>query len=246
MFNFLKKAKPVNFSTLQLDLHSHLIPGIDDGSKSVEESLHLLRSLQQMGFSTIITTPHVYAEFYPNTAQTIQQGAQVMQKAIREAALSIEFRTAAEYFMDEHFEQLLENEELLTLDGRKVLVEMSFFSEPPKLHSYIFQMRTKGYEPILAHPERYDYLNKSQYQRLRELGCSFQINVLSLLGHYGAPIQKNALLLLKNKWADFLGTDMHHEEHAELIQTALKKNRTLRKVLKAYSFQNKKLAEELQ
>jgi len=244
MFGLFTKSDSVDFSGVSLDLHSHLIPGIDDGVETVEESLAVLRKLQQMGFSTVITTPHVLSDFYPNNSKTILEGAEKVQRAIEAAGLDIQFASAAEYFMNEQFEELLQTKDLLTMGDDGVLVEMSFFSKPPKLHDYLFQLQTAGFQPILAHPERYQYLDEEEFRYLRELGCTFQINTLSLINHYGSPIRKTALSLLKKGWVEYLGTDIHHAEHAEKIQQALRKNRTLRKVLSKYTFKNKELAAQ--
>lgn len=246
MFNFFKSSKETNFSTLQLDLHSHLIPGVDDGAKTIEDSLELIGLLQQLGFRHLVTTPHIMSEFYPNSKATILQGLQQLQQALQQTSYTITVAAAAEYFMDEYFEHLLQQkEELLTLPSKYVLVEMSFLSEPPKLYDYIFQLRTRGYKPILAHPERYLYLEQRDYERLREFGCVFQLNALSVLGHYGSPVKKQAFALLKKGWIEFLGTDMHHIAHAKSLQEAVKKNRSLQKLLHSYPFQNKALVASI-
>lgn len=242
---FKKKEFPINdFSHLGLDIHSHLIPGIDDGSDSMETSLQLIQALQQLGFKHLYTTPHVMSDLYPNTKANILDGLEKLVKAVKEAGINIEIGAAAEYYMDEYFENIIRNDEILALPGNRVLVEMSFVTAPPNLFHYIFKLQTKGYKPILAHPERYLFLKKdfTQYTRLKEYGCEFQLNILSLVGHYGKQVQETAFKLLKNKMINYLGTDLHHHRHAELLQEALRDYK-VREILSTYEFANNKLAE---
>lgn len=248
MFSIFKKKEALvnNFSHLGLDLHSHLIPGIDDGADSVETSLQLIRGLQELGFTKLYTTPHVMSDLYPNTRSVILEGLEQLQHALQAANMEVEIGAAAEYYMDEHFENILHNEPLLTLPNNRVLVEMSFVTAPPNLFHYIFKLQTKGYKPILAHPERYLFLKSkfNEYHRLKEYGCEFQLNTLSLLGHYGKPIQETAYKLLKNKMIDYLGTDLHHQRHVELLGAALN-DQKVREVLTRYEFANAQLASTI-
>jgi tyrosine-protein phosphatase YwqE len=244
MFGWFKKKEETvyDFSQLQVDLHSHLIPGIDDGADTLETSLQLIRALQNLGFKQLYTTPHVMSDLYPNTKANILEGLQQLRQAVKAAGLEVEIGAAAEYYMDEYFENIIRNEEILALPHNRVLVEMSFVTAPPNLFHYIFKLQTKGYKPILAHPERYLFLKKnfSEYIRLKEYGCEFQLNILSLIGHYGKPVQEVAFKLLKNKMIDYLGTDLHHQRHAELLQEALH-DRKVRDLLGSYEFANAQL-----
>lgn len=242
---FRKKESFVNnFSHLGLDLHSHLIPGIDDGADTIETALNLIRALQALGFQRLYTTPHVMSDLYPNTRGVILEGLERLQNAVKEAGIEVEIGAAAEYYMDEYFEAIIKNDELLTLPGNHVLVEMSFVTAPPNLFHYIFKLQTKGYKPILAHPERYLFLKSkfSEYHRLKEYGCEFQLNTLSLLGHYGKSVQETAYKLLKNKMIDYLGTDLHHQRHVELLHKALQ-DRKIVEILTKYNFANAQLVE---
>lgn len=233
-----------DFSHIQVDIHSHLIPGIDDGAENLETSLQLIRRLQDLGYKRLITTPHVMSDLYPNTKADILGGLARLQHALREANIDMEIGAAAEYYMDEHFEAIINSEEVLSLPGDRVLVEMSFVTAPPNLYHNIFRLQTKGYKPILAHPERYLFLKNDfkQYNRLKEYGCEFQLNALSLIGHYGKPVQEVAFKLLKNKLIDYLGTDLHHERHADLLQEVLKDKKALEQ-LSTYEFANTTLLE---
>ncbi len=242
MFNFFFKKKEtafLNFSGIGVDMHSHLIPGIDDGAKTLDDSLTLIRGLQDLGFSKIITTPHIYNEYYPNTKEIIGAGLVKVQAALKEANIHIPMEASAEYFMDEHFEDLTTRNDIRPLMGKYVLVEMSFFGAPPKLEQYLFKIQLKGYTPILAHPERYLFFHNDyeQFAELKSKGILLQVNVGSILGYYGKPIKQLAHKLLKDKLIDLIGTDMHHIGHLDF----LKKNYTekeFQQILSKYPFQN--------
>ncbi|MBK7874131.1 MAG: histidinol phosphatase [Saprospiraceae bacterium] len=247
MFSIFKKniQKLVSdFAHIQVDIHSHLIPGIDDGADSIETSLELIRHLQALGYKHLITTPHVMSDLYPNTKQDILTGLGKTAKAVKAAGIDVEMGAAAGYYMDEHFEAIINSDEILALPGNRVLVEMSFVTAPPNLYHNIFRLQTKGYKPILAHPERYLFLKNDfkQYSRLKEYGCAFQLNVLSLIGHYGKPVQEVAYKLLKNNMIDYLGTDLHHSRHAELMKTVLEDKKAL-EILSTYEFGNNTFLE---
>ena len=242
MFSFLKKNTPKysDYGVLGFDFHSHLIPGIDDGADSLETSLSLIKQLNDLGYQRLITTPHVISDLYPNTSADIKARMEALQQAVQKAGIPVEIDAAAEYYMDETFNNLItEDQELLSLPGKRILVEMSFVSAPPGLFHYIFRLQTRGYRPILAHPERYLFLKKdfSLYQRLKEYGCEFQLNLLSLTGHYGAPVMEAAYKLLKNQLIDYAGTDLHHQRHIELLKQALQ-DKQIQRLLAAYPFKN--------
>jgi protein-tyrosine phosphatase len=209
---------------LGADMHSHLLPGIDDGAKNIDSSLQLIRGLQTLGYTKLITTPHIYKEYYPNTKAGILQTLEILQAAAAQTDdIHIPISASAEYFMDEHFEELLAKNEFLPLAEHHLLVEMSFFGAPPKLDEYLFRIQTLGYEPILAHPERYIFMHgdMSIYEKLKDQGCLLQVNLLSLLGYYGAPVAQIAKKLLKADMIDLVGTDLHHEQHLRVLQQGL-------------------------
>jgi tyrosine-protein phosphatase YwqE len=208
---------------LHSDLHAHLLPGIDDGAPDLDTSMALIKALVELGFKELIATPHVMSGLYPNTRDTIlSKRDEVLQAIDKEGIVLENFDAAAEYFIDETFAALLQKKPLLTLPGNRVLVEMSFHSPYPAFHQMVFDLQMKGYTPVLAHPERYPYFkNVEDYQRLREMGCQLQVNLLSLSGYYGRPIQVAAKKLADNQLIDFLATDMHHARHAENLRQAL-------------------------
>lgn len=216
-----KEAAPLDLSWIGTDMHSHLIPGIDDGAPDIETSLELIRGLQRFGYKKLITTPHVYREIYPNNAAIITEGAALVRTALQEAGIDLELQAAAEYFMDEHFEAELRNKTpLLTLSGNKVLVEFSMVTAPMDLQQMLFEMQVHNYQPVIAHPERYSYLlsRKEVFDELKETGCYFQLNLLSLTGYYGKPVQELAEYLCKKDYYDLAGTDLHHERHLHTLQ----------------------------
>jgi tyrosine-protein phosphatase YwqE len=232
---FRKHPLITSYNALGLDLHSHLLPGIDDGAKDMEHSLTLIRRLMGMGFTRLYTTPHVMADLYPNTPAIIQGKLEEVRAAIKEEGLAIEIDAAAEYLMDEAFSAKIKSGELLTLPGKRVLVEMSFISAPPNLGQHIFQLQTAGYKVLLAHPERYLFFREDfgQYQKMKDRGVEFQLNLLSLAGYYGKPTQDNARALLKAGMIDYLATDLHHERQADNIERLLR-DRKLNRLLGKY------------
>ena len=112
------------------------------------------------------------------------------------------------------------------------------------MEKYLFEMQTRGYKPILAHPERYPYyhLKLDDYKRLKEAGCRFQLNILSITGHYGPDVQQAAQLLLKHKMVDYLGTDAHRMRHVQTLRAALRSGH-LEKTLKKYAFANASIGQ---
>lgn len=228
-----------DFSVLETDMHSHLLPGIDDGVPTVEEAVAVAKALSSLGYRRLITTPHIM-ERYPNTTEIIQEKYLIVKEAIEKADVPVEIFAAAEYFMDDNFAALVKNNDLLTLDEHgHVLVEMSFLHPPLPLQQYLFDLQTRGYTPVLAHPERYPFYHGKldEYQALKAAGCRFQVNILSITGHYGPDVQQAAQLLLKNKLVDYLGTDAHRLRHAQTLRAALRSGH-LEKTLKKYTFAN--------
>jgi tyrosine-protein phosphatase YwqE len=194
-------------------MHSHLIPGVDDGSPDFTESLSLIKGMLDLGYQKLITSPHVMQDMYPNTPATLEAGFNEVKKYWT-GDLPLQF--AAEYFLDEHVMGLLDKEEpLLVVSGNRVLVELSFVSRPMGLKEMIFKLQMKGYEPILAHPERYSYFHREPafYEDIRQTGCLFQCNILSFTGYYGEMIREAAEFLVAKDLVDLLGTDLHHQRH---------------------------------
>ncbi|MCW3123619.1 MAG: hypothetical protein JWQ38_3111 [Flavipsychrobacter sp.] len=216
----LPRNEHANWAFLGADMHSHFLPGIDDGAKTVEDSLTLIKAMIGMGYKQIITTPHVMIDYYPNTTQTIQAALQQVKDAMAANNINIPIRAAAEYYIDESFMKLLDTEPLLTIHEKQVLVEFSMMYEPPMLFDVIKRMQAAGYLPIIAHPERYLFFHKDfhRYKEFRDRGCLMQLNMLSIAGYYGKNIKVIADELLSKGLYDYTGSDMHHERHANTLK----------------------------
>lgn len=244
MFNIFKSTKPkyANFSFLKTDVHSHFIPGIDDGAKTVEDSVALIKGLIELGYEKIITTPHIISDLYPNTPEIIKTGLEKVKTALKAENIHIEIQAAAEYMLDEGFDKILDEKNALTFGKNYLLFETSMISKFPGMEDYVFKMRTKGYTPVFAHPERYLYFreNLDQYVRLKDMGCLFQMNILSLYGYYGAEVKKLALKLLGEGMIDFLGSDMHHTRHLENMKKVLE-DKKVNALLAEHTFSNASL-----
>lgn len=241
---FSKKNTPVaDLSFLGTDMHSHLIPGIDDGSPDIVTSIHLINQLQALGYRKLITTPHILQDYYPNNNAIILKGYETLKQAFSSKGLSIEVKAAAEYFLDNHVMELLEKDEpLLTISANKVLVEFSLISAPLHKDEFLFQLKVKGYAPVIAHPERYPYFhhNKDQYQSLYDKGYDLQVNLLSFSGHYGKGVKKAAMYLLDQNLVKYLGTDLHRQRHIEALKQLCHDWKLMQKLME-YPWENDKL-----
>lgn len=202
------------------DLHSHLVPGIDDGSPDMEHSLRLLRGLKELGYRRVVTTPHVMADAYRNGTARILEGWRQLRVAAEEERLDLEIAVAAEYYLDEELQRRLEEGDILTIGKEWLLFETSYYNEPLSLEDRIYEMSARGYRPMMAHPERYRYVREyaSFYGRLREMGVAFQVNINSLGGYYGRDARAKALWLAERGWIDFLGSDIHGEKQVEFLR----------------------------
>jgi len=225
MFSIFKKKSKVSvdLSGIGTDMHSHLLPGIDDGSPDIETSIQLISGLQELGYRNFITTPHILWDMYKNDAATITSAYAKLQYAFLENNFKASVKPAAEYFLDEHFDELLETDTpLLTLHDNWVLVEFSFVTTPLNFKEKLFNMQMKGYQPVLAHPERYLYFmaDKKWYDELKSAGCFFQVNILSLAGYYGKASLQLAHYLINKQYVNLLGTDCHHSRHLNALRSS--------------------------
>lgn len=223
---------------LKVDIHSHLLPGLDDGVRSQEEALTILKFFESRGYEKVITTPHINPELFSNSEENILRTLQVMQEKISEKGMQIKLEAAAEYFIGKEFLQALEQQkEILTFGDRYVLIETSFFSKPIIFDEVIFKLKSADYIPVLAHPERYQYLANdiTWLREIREKGVKLQLTLSSLVGMYGKEPKQLAERLLKYKMVDFLGSDIHRENQIELL------TRALRKKVKPQKFLNNEL-----
>ena len=243
MFSFFNKKNdpPADFSLLRCDVHSHLIPGIDDGSPDLATSIRLIRGLIGLGYQKIITTPHINADIFPNNAANIQSGQALVRDELRREGIDIPFHAAAEYLMDDRFSRMLaDGEPFLTLKDNLVLVELSFAVPSINLRELLFEMQLKGFQPVLAHPERYLYFgaNKKWYDQLRDAGCWFQLNLMSFSGHYGPESRRLAEFLVRKGYIDLLGTDLHHDRHLDVLRSSEKIHKAVRELIQTGLIKN--------
>ena len=235
---FKKKTLPFQelFPDGFYDIHSHLLPGIDDGAKSLEDSIELIQLFRSAGIKNLTTTPHILGEVWPNTPIIINGKLDLVRKElIKNNITDINLNAAAEYMLDDVFMELLKEKKLLTIKDDFILVEFSYINHPENILDIIFEIQTQGYKPILAHPERYNYFHnkRDMYLKLKQIGCYFQLNLLSLTNYYGNNVHKIAVYLLENNLIDFLGTDIHHKNHFSFLnKIGTKKNvKLLRPIL---------------
>lgn len=222
MFSWFSNKQKIHTTT---DIHSHLVPGIDDGVKSTSEALQILRKLASWGYERVVTTPHIYAEYYPNTPEVIKSGAAKVQEALKAEGIPIQLEVAAEYFIDESLvERLRQKEELLHFGAKKyVLVETGFYSKPLIFQEVMFAMKTQGYTPVLAHPERYEYLmaDFGWLREIREQGVKLQVSIPSLAGLYGPQPKAIAQKLFGESLVDFVGSDIHKPAQLGVLEKGL-------------------------
>lgn len=247
MFSFFKKSSkkelpgevPADFSFLGCDMHSHLVPNIDDGSKSLEMSVDFIRSLKDKGYRKLITTPHIHLEFYDNHKDKLVRHFEALKRFVQDQRINIELEIAAEYFLDNLFLSGVLPDGLLTFGDNYVLVEVSMAGWPRNFNDIIFTIQSQGYRPVLAHPERYLYEPDVKiYQQLKDKGVMMQLNMLSVTGYYGKNVKTLAERFMEHNIYDFCGTDLHHERHHEHISRMMKTEPELMTRLAAYNFKN--------
>tara|TARA_B100000959_G_scaffold131580_1_gene137938 strand:- start:401 stop:1141 length:741 start_codon:yes stop_codon:yes gene_type:complete len=220
---FSKKKKeqnlePLDFSALKTDIHSHLIPGIDDGSPDMETTVSLIKKVQKLGFTKLITTPHVMSDCFQNSSETILNGLADVRTELKTQNINMEIDAAAEYYIDYDFEQKIGKEKFLTFGDNYLLVELSFMEAPQNFYNIIFKLQLEGYKVVLAHPERYNYYQMKDYDDLVSRGVLLQINWLSLIGYYSPQIKSKTEDLIAKEIVSFVGTDCHNMNHAELYK----------------------------
>lgn len=226
MFNLFKKKKKTaefDFTDIGVDMHSHILPGIDDGAPTVKESIMMVKRFQQLGFKKLIATPHIMADYYRNTPDDINKALETLRNELVKENIDIPVEAAAEYYLDETFENKINKGDLMTMGDNYILFELSYINYPNNLKDIIQKLNDKGLKPILAHPERYPYLYGSidNFYQIKSYGCYFQLNTISLAGYYGKQTQKIAEELVDNMLVDFIGSDMHHLKHADALHQSL-------------------------
>src|SRR5690606_3698827 len=224
MFGFFKKKKILEdiIPDGLVDIHSHILYGLDDGAKSLKETQDLISDLKSFGFSKFIATPHTTPLVWDNTKEGILNQYEKVKNELDFTDKNL--RVASEYLMDDSFLKRLETEKLLTLKDHFVLVEMSYLNPPINLYEIILELNAQGYKPVLAHPERYNFYKNDyeSFKRLKKAGCLFQMNLLSSVGYYGSSVTEIADYLLKEKMYDFVGSDVHHQKHIQAFSAEIK------------------------
>jgi protein-tyrosine phosphatase len=221
------KAKPKLSALLPpryTDIHSHLLPGIDDGAKNIADTISLLQGMQKIGFSTCITTPHTLSGIWDNTKQSIQGNWLTTKEQLPDVLRNMVVGIASEYMLDDSILPLAANQELLCLKDAYVLVEMSYLHPPLGLEEILFDLRLKGYIPVLAHPERYFYYHQDVHalEKIKSAGCLFQLNLLSVTGYYGQEVVRFVDQLFTQELIDVTGSDIHHMQHIEAFGQTVK------------------------
>lgn len=223
-----------------VDIHSHILPGIDDGAKNISESSELLLRLNKIGFSKCIVTPHTMPEIWDNTAKGITESFENTKLNLEKPLDKMLHGVASEYMINETFLERLQTEPLLTLKDNYVLIEMSYMNPPLALKEIIFEIQLKGYQPVLAHPERYSFYhnNTKIYETLKKMEVKFQLNLLSSVGYYGSAVAKTAELLINGDFIDFVGSDVHHLKHIRAFDSKIiiKSEKKFQEAIKKNSF----------
>jgi len=239
IFKPARLSKPLDFGSLQTDFHSHLIPGIDDGAQTIDDSLKMIRQFSDLGFKKLITTPHIQDEFYKNTPGMILSGLEKVKEAVAQAGIEIKLEAAGEYLLDDGFAEKLKNGKLMSINRKYVLVEFSYYTPHPNILSYIFELQVEGFQVILAHPERYSYWfnDLKKFEELKNREVLFQLNTVSLSGHYGKYVKAIAEILIDRKMYDFAGSDMHNEEYMKSF-TLARREKYMKKLIDSGRLKN--------
>jgi tyrosine-protein phosphatase YwqE len=237
VFSFFRKktSSLFPFHELSTDVHSHIIPGIDDGAGDSEISVKLVNGLIELGYKEFTATPHVMEDIWRNDKKSISAGSECLINALHGAGIQNKVNIAAEYLIDGNFEQLLKDKDpLLCIRDNWVLVEISFIQPPMQLKEVFFEMQLQGYQPVFAHPERYNFYHtqRKALEELHDAGLIFQANLLSFSNYYGPHVRKAAEWMAEQGMIDLLGTDLHHERHLAALQD-LKLTKSLAKALES-------------
>jgi tyrosine-protein phosphatase YwqE len=203
-----------------IDIHSHILPGIDDGAPDLSTALDLCKGLVELGFSAVIATPHIISDVYPNTEENIITAFKNLNAEVVKNKIPIKLNVAAEYLLDDTvLAKLSKDVQLLSFPNKGILLEFSYAQEPTEITEYTFPLLLKEYKMVLAHPERYSYWHHdlNQFEILKDMGFAFQLNALSLTNYYGKQVKETAQWLLNKGMIDYIGTDIHHERHLKAM-----------------------------
>lgn len=214
MFHFFnKKYFLVDLLNGFVDIHNHILPGIDDGAKTPTDSIKILKEFKELGVTNFIATPHIMNDYYPNTPQTIRKSLVLLENELLiNNVKGFDIRAGAEHMIDDNFETILGKNEVMPLYDNYILIEMSFLQPSINFNDVIKKLTQENYYPILAHPERYVFMHNriGYHKECKSLGVLYQLNLLSLSSYYGKEVQKSAYKLLENSLYNFVGTDIHN------------------------------------
>tara|TARA_R110002020_G_scaffold164412_5_gene351095 strand:+ start:2323 stop:3063 length:741 start_codon:yes stop_codon:yes gene_type:complete len=217
-----------------VDIHNHILPGLDDGAQNMTDSLNLIKGFNEIGISNIITTPHISQNYYPNTSETIHSAHNKVRNELLELGLKhISLESSSENMIDANFENLLDQKLIAPIRNKFLLIEMPFIQTPINFDHATFKMSAKGYYPILAHPERYFFLHGDykKYHDFISKGIFLQLNLLSLGDYYGKKVSKIVEKLLEDNYIDFAGTDIHNVHQLELLKNIKLSNKSLNRLI---------------
>lgn len=223
MLNWFRRKNVVSENPIRTDIHSHLLPGLDDGVQSFEDTEEIILRFIRAGYQKLITTPHIMSDAYRNTPAGIRSKLAELREYLTAKNIHIQIEAAAEYYLDEAFIKSVElDQEILTFGKRLLLFETNFMTEPLHLKEFIFMATTKGYQLVLAHPERYIFLQNdlAKAEDLINRGVYFQLNTSSLTGYYSREAQRTAYKLIDKGWVHFVGSDCHSLQHIHLLEEA--------------------------
>jgi tyrosine-protein phosphatase YwqE len=231
VISFFKKKSDLPTPVIRTDMHSHLLAGLDDGVKSHEEALQIIQNFLRLGYKKIITTPHIMSDYYRNEPEQILAKLEELKTLLAENHIPVTIEAAAEYYLDETLiSKINDQKRLLTFGSKYLLFETNFFSEPFQLNEFIFNANTHGYKPILAHPERYQYMSMQKAEDLKGRGVFLQVNIPSIVGFYGKPVERMAVKLIEAGLIDLVGSDCHSLLQFNALEDAFK-NKNFKKAL---------------
>lgn len=225
LFHKKPKLADSNFvNPITTEVHSHLIPAIDDGVSTLLESIAILKHMASCGYQKVITTPHIMGDFYKNGPENILPALDLIRNELAQQQINITVEAAAEYMVDDAFEHKVKTNNLLSFGNKHVLIELPFTEVPANFKSVLFELQINGYKPVLAHPERYGFFaaDKEKYHELHDQGILFQLNLFSLVGYYSPQIKKTAEYLIEHKLVNMIGSDCHGMRHLPVFNDALK------------------------
>lgn len=226
MLNLFKnKTKSIpDFSFLGAEMHTHVLPGVDDGPEDMKTTLQMLRQFRDMGYTQVYATPHINESHFPNTTAEVNTAYEEVTQALKKENIDIDLHLAAEYKTDDLFKQRLADNDLLTIGDKHILIELPFHQPPLDWEEQLFSLQMAGYVPILAHAERFLYLyeHKDKLMELKDRGIEPQLNLLSLTGRYGPEVKKQALRLIEKEAYLWVGSDAHRPQDLDSLQSKLR------------------------